>query len=66
MSPAEEYYTTEIMISNNGFATASGVLYRAADAFLGGSDIGYGFTEDLQRQPQRGGLLCECKQLATR
>ena len=40
-----EYYTTEIMISNNGFVTASGVLYRAADAFLGGSDTGYGFTE---------------------
>ncbi len=40
-----EYYTTQIMISNNGFVTASGVLYRAADAFLGGSDTGYGFTE---------------------
>ena len=52
-----EYYTTEIMISNNGADTASGVLYRAADAFLGGSDTGYGFTEALQRQPQRGGLL---------
>ena len=33
-----EYYTTQILISNNGFVTASGVLYRAADAFLGGSD----------------------------
>ncbi len=40
-----EYYTTEIMISNTGAGTASGVLYRAADAFLGGSDTGYGFTE---------------------
>ena len=40
-----EYYTTEIMISNNGFVTANGVLYRAADAFLGGSDTGYGFTQ---------------------
>src|SRR6266536_1049306 len=40
-----EYYTTELMISNNGAGTASGVLYRAADAFLGGSDTGYGFTE---------------------
>ena len=33
------------MISNNGAGTASGVLYRAGDAFLGGSDTGYGFTE---------------------
>jgi hypothetical protein len=40
-----EYYTTQIIISNNGADTASGVLYRAADAFLGGSDTGYGFTE---------------------
>ena len=40
-----EYYTTQIMISNNGADTASGVLYRAADAFLGGSDTGYGFTQ---------------------
>ena len=40
-----EYYTTEVMISNTGADTASGILYRAADAFLGGSDTGYGFTE---------------------
>ena len=40
-----EYYTTQITITNNGVGTASGVLYRAADAFLGGSDTGYGFTE---------------------
>ena len=41
----QEHYTTEVMISNTGAGTASGVLYRAADAFLGGSDTGYGFTE---------------------
>jgi uncharacterized repeat protein (TIGR01451 family) len=40
-----EYYTTDITITNNGASTASGILYRAADAFLGGSDTGYGFTE---------------------
>ena len=28
----QEFYTTEVMISNNGGATASGVLYRAGDA----------------------------------
>ena len=41
----QEHYTTEVMISNDGAGTASGVLYRAGDAFLGGSDTGYGFTE---------------------
>ncbi len=41
----QEHYTTEIMITNIGIDTASGVLYRGADAFLGGSDTGYGFTE---------------------
>ena len=46
----DEYFTTEIMISNNGADTASGVLYRAFDAFLGGSDTGYGFTKALSEQ----------------
>ena len=40
----DEHYTTEIKITNNGSTTASGVLYRAGDAFLGGSDFGFGFT----------------------
>ena len=41
-----EYYTTQIKITNNGSADpANGVLYRAADAFLGGSDTGYGFAQ---------------------
>jgi uncharacterized repeat protein (TIGR01451 family) len=43
----DEFFTTQIMISNNGADTASGVLYRAFDAFLGGNDHGYGFTETL-------------------
>jgi hypothetical protein len=42
-----EYYTTKIVISNNGADKAEGVLYRAFDAFLGGSDTGYGFTESF-------------------
>ena len=37
-------YRTEVMITNSG-GPASGVLYRAGDAFLGGSNNGYGFTE---------------------
>lgn len=40
----DESYRTDIMLTNSG-SPASGVLYRAADAFLGGSDSGYGFTE---------------------
>src|SRR4029077_8200169 len=35
----------EVNITNSGVTTASGVLYRAFDAFLGGFDSGYGFTE---------------------
>jgi len=41
-----ESYQTDIMITNSG-AAASGILYRAGDAFLQGSDQGYGFTEVL-------------------
>ena len=40
----DESYRTDIMLTNTG-SPASGVLYRAADSFLGGSDSGYGFTE---------------------
>jgi hypothetical protein len=40
----DESYRTDIMITNSG-PLASGVLFRAADAFLQGSDSGYGFTE---------------------
>ena len=41
----QEFYTTHVMISNNGTDTASGVLYRGGDAFLATSDFGFGFTE---------------------
>jgi hypothetical protein len=40
----DESYRTDIMITNSGTA-ASGILFRAADAYLQGSDTGYGFTE---------------------
>jgi len=40
-----ESYQTDIMITNSGLGAASGILYRAGDAFLQGSDQGYGFTE---------------------
>ncbi len=32
----DEHYSTEVKITNGGLTTASGVLYRAGDAFLGG------------------------------
>jgi hypothetical protein len=41
----EESYRTDTMIINNGNGAASGILFRAGDAFLQGSDFGYGFTE---------------------
>ena len=62
----QEHYTTEVMISNNGAGTASGVLYRAADAFLGGSDTGYGFTEVFSGNRNAVACSSECKQRATR
>jgi hypothetical protein len=40
-----ESYQTDIMITNSGQGAASGILFRAADSFLQGSDSGYGFTE---------------------
>jgi uncharacterized repeat protein (TIGR01451 family) len=40
-----EFYQTDILITNNSESLASGLLYRAGDAFLNGSDSGFGFTE---------------------
>jgi uncharacterized repeat protein (TIGR01451 family) len=41
----DEAYRTDVTLSNSGVSAASGVLYRAGDCYLGGSDYGYGFTE---------------------
>jgi hypothetical protein len=41
----DESYRTDIMITNSGVGPANGVLFRAADAYLQGSDSGYGFTQ---------------------
>jgi uncharacterized repeat protein (TIGR01451 family) len=41
----DEAYRTDLAISNSSGGTVSGVLYRAGDCFLGGSDFGFGFTE---------------------
>jgi uncharacterized repeat protein (TIGR01451 family) len=54
----DEFFTTEIMISNNGGADASGILYRAFDAFLGGSDTGYGFTQVISASDNRTEVAC--------
>jgi uncharacterized repeat protein (TIGR01451 family) len=53
----DEFFTTEIMISNNG-ADASGILYRAFDAFLGGSDTGFGFTQVVSASDNRTEVAC--------
>jgi len=56
----DEFFTTEIMISNNATSTstASGVLYRAFDAFLGGSDTGFGFTQVISASDNRTEVAC--------
>ena len=54
------------MISNNGADTASGVLYRAVDAFLGGSDTGYGFTEVFSGNRKAVGCSVNANNIATR
>ena len=41
----DEAYRTDVAISNSTGSVISGVLYRAGDCYLGGSDFGYGFTE---------------------
>ena len=41
----DESYRTDVAISNSTGSVISGVLYRAGDCYLGGSDFGYGFTE---------------------
>ena len=41
----DEAYRTSIVVSNTGQQSVSGILYRAGDCYLGGSDLGYGFTE---------------------
>ena len=56
----DEFFTTNIVISNNGGDSATGVLYRAFDAFLGGNDHGYGFTKDLG--DQRTAVGCSVNQ----
>jgi uncharacterized repeat protein (TIGR01451 family) len=53
----DEFFTTEILINNNGTDTAIGILYRAFDAFLGGDDHGYGFATALS-DPSRTEVGC--------
>jgi hypothetical protein len=40
----QEAYRTDVVITNNGGATATGVIYRAADCYLQESDSGFGFS----------------------
>jgi hypothetical protein len=41
----QEAYRTDIAIQNTGGGAVSGVLYRAGDCYLQGTDSGFGFTE---------------------
>jgi len=40
----DEFYRTDMVISNSTGATIDAILYRAMDCYLGGSDSGYGFV----------------------
>ena len=58
-----EYYTTEVMISNNGSRRqAVSSIGRRTHSWAG--PIPATVSQKSYRQPQGGGLLCECKQLA--
>jgi hypothetical protein len=41
----QESYSTQVVVRNAGAAPQSILLYRAADCFLQGSDVGFGFTQ---------------------
>jgi hypothetical protein len=45
----EEAYRTDVTLRNGSGATISGVLYRAGDCYLQGSDVGFGFIDDAQK-----------------
>jgi hypothetical protein len=47
----QETYRTDVTIQNTAAAAQSGVLYRAGDCFLQGSDTGYGLVEAATAGP---------------
>jgi hypothetical protein len=46
-----EYYRTDITVSNAGASPLSALLYRAADCFLQSSDTGFGFVDPANNGP---------------
>jgi hypothetical protein len=49
----QESFRTDITIANGSGAPLTGVLYRAGDCYLQGSDVGFGFVD-----PARGAAGC--------
>jgi hypothetical protein len=45
----EEAYRTNVTLTNRGGGTLAGILYRAGDCYLQGSDIGFGFEDQTQK-----------------
>jgi hypothetical protein len=41
----QEFYRTDVTIRNSGGGTVAGVVYRAGDCYLNGSDSGAGFSD---------------------
>ncbi|MEA2445766.1 MAG: hypothetical protein QOJ12_3058 [Thermoleophilales bacterium] len=47
----QEYYRTDVTISNSAGAAQSGIVYRAGDCYLQESDTGFGFVEAANGGP---------------
>jgi hypothetical protein len=43
----DEFYRTDVQVSNSGNAAADVRIYRGADCYLGGSDSGYGYADPV-------------------
>ncbi len=49
----QESYRNDVVVTNNGASTASGVLYRGGDCYLQDSDFGYGIYDSTS-----GAITC--------
>src|SRR3989441_6772328 len=52
----QESYQTDLQITNSTGAAKTAIVYRAADCYLGGSDLGFGFVD-----PVSGSVACQAQ-----
>jgi hypothetical protein len=43
----DEFYRTDVQVTNTGAEAATVRIYRGADCYLGGSDLGYGYADPI-------------------